>query len=134
METQTGVLYKSKMVHNATKWHTSNNLSKLNSKTTVEVRQRCPLSPVLLNIFLEKIMQKTLTPHCHHVSIGGRPLYNPQFADDIDLLEGNEEELTATTHRKAVENNLLLVVAWKSAPTKAFSSTTSSHGHPTIWG
>ena len=31
-------------------------------RTTVEVRQECPLSPVLFNIFLEKTMQKPLTP------------------------------------------------------------------------
>ena len=31
------------------------------------------------------------------VSIGGRPLSNLHYADDIDLLEGSEEELQQLT-------------------------------------
>ena len=82
---------------------------------TVGVRQGCPLPAVLLNtlIFLENIMQKTLTPQhifeydCFagnavedaeetgipllSVSIGGRPLCNLRFADNIDLLGGSIE-------------------------------------------
>ncbi|GFS27725.1 endonuclease-reverse transcriptase [Elysia marginata] len=54
-------------------------------KTAVGVRQGCLLSPVLFNIFLERIMQDTLHQHSPTISIGGRPIFNLRFADDIDL-------------------------------------------------
>ena len=43
-------------------------------KKIVGVHQRCLLSPILFNLFLEKILQET--PHDHHTSIstGGRPI------------------------------------------------------------
>jgi exonuclease III len=62
-------------------------------KMSIGVRQGCILSPTLFNIFLEKIMQETLDDHQTSISIGGRPLCNLRFADDIDLLAGSNEEL-----------------------------------------
>ena len=44
-------------------------------------------------------MQNKFTPHCRPVSIGGRPLYNLRFADDVDLLGDSEEELQQLTER-----------------------------------
>ena len=61
--------------------------------TKVEVRQGCLLSPQLFNIFLERIMQVTLQNHESSIKIGGRPISNLRFADDIDLLAGSEAEL-----------------------------------------
>lgn len=66
---------------------------------TIGVRQGCLLSPILFNIFLEKIMQDTLHNHLTSISIGGRPLCNLRFADDIDLMAGSNNELQDLTDR-----------------------------------
>ena len=52
-------------------------------KTTVGVRHRCLLSPILFNLFLESIMQKTFYDRSTTISIGGREICNLLFADDI---------------------------------------------------
>ena len=54
-----------------------------------------PLSPTLFSIFLERIMTDALEDHDGTVSIGGRTITNLRFADDIDSLAGEEEELTS---------------------------------------
>ena len=68
-------------------------------RTTVGVRQGCILSPVLFNIFLERIMQDTLSEHSTSISVGGRSVCNLRFADDIDLMAGSNEELQDLTNR-----------------------------------
>ena len=62
-------------------------------RTTVGVRQGCLLSPTFFNIFLERIMTDALEDHEGTFSIGGRTITNLRFADDIDGLTGEEEEL-----------------------------------------
>ena len=68
-------------------------------RTTVGVRQGCLLSPTLFNIFLERIMTDALGDHEGTVSIGGRTTTNLRFADDIDGLAGEEEELANLVER-----------------------------------
>ena len=68
-------------------------------RTTVGVRQGCLLSPTLFNIFLEGVMTDALEDHDSTVSIGGRTITNLRFADDINSLAGEEEELAKLTER-----------------------------------
>ena len=68
-------------------------------RTTVGVRKGCLLFPTLFNIFLERIMTSALEDHEGTVSIGGRIITNLRFADDIDGLTGEEEELANLVER-----------------------------------
>ena len=68
-------------------------------RTRVGVRQGYLLSPTLFNIFLERIMTDALEDHEGTVSIGGRTITNFRFADDIDGLAGEEEELANLVER-----------------------------------
>ena len=63
------------------------------------VKQGCLLSTTLFNIFLERIMTDALEDHEGTVSIGGRAITNLRFADDIDGLAGDEEELAKLVER-----------------------------------
>ena len=63
--------------------------------TAVRVRQRCLLSPTLFNIFLEQIMSDDQEDHDEKVSICDRNTINLRFADDIDALAEEEQELEA---------------------------------------
>ena len=64
-------------------------------RTTVGVRQGCLLSHSLFNIFLEWIMSDALEEHDRRVSIGGRNITNLRFADDLDAVAEEEQELEA---------------------------------------
>ena len=68
-------------------------------QTTIRVQQGCLLSPTLFNIFLERIMTDALEDDEGTVSIGGRTITNLHFADNIDGLAGEEEELANLVER-----------------------------------
>ena len=64
-------------------------------RTTAGVRQWCLLSPTLFNTFLERIVSDDLREHDGNVSISGRTITNMRFADDIDALAEEKQELEA---------------------------------------
>ena len=68
-------------------------------RTTIGVRQGCLLSPTLFNIFLERIMCEALDDYVGSVSIGGRLITNPRFADDTVVNAEEEEEAGVLTDR-----------------------------------
>ena len=71
---------------------------------------------ILINIFLERTMTDALEDHDGTVSIGGRTITNLHFADDIDGLAGEEEELANLVERldKASTANGMEISAEKS--------------------
>ena len=62
-------------------------------RTTAGVRQGYLLSPTLFNVFLERIMADALENHEGAFGIEGRKITDLRFADDIDGLAGEEEDL-----------------------------------------
>ena len=64
-------------------------------RTTVGVRRGCLLSPTRFNIRFEQITSDALEEHDGKVSIGCRNITNLRFADDIDALAEEEQELEA---------------------------------------
>ena len=55
--------------------------------------------PPIYNIFLGRIMTDALEDYEGTVGIGGRTITNLRFADDIDGLAGEEEELANLAER-----------------------------------
>ena len=68
-------------------------------RRTVGVLQGCLLSPTPFNIFLERITIDASEDHEGTVSIGGRTITNLRFADDIDGLAGEDEEVAKLVER-----------------------------------
>ena len=68
-------------------------------RSTVGIRQGCLLSPTLFNIFLKRIMTDALEDHGGTVSIGGRTITSLSFADNIDGLAREEEDLAKVVER-----------------------------------
>ena len=59
----------------------------------------CLFSPKHFNMFLERILTDAFEDHEGTVSIGGRTITNLRFADDIDGLARDEEELVNLVER-----------------------------------
>ena len=68
-------------------------------RAIVYVRQGCLLSVILFSLFPEKIMQETLHDHHTFIFLGGRPICNLSFANDIDLMGGSNGGLQDLTNR-----------------------------------
>ena len=68
-------------------------------RTAVGVRQGWLLPPTLFNMYLERITTDALEDHEGTVSIWGRTITNLCFADDIDGLAEEEEELAKLVER-----------------------------------
>ena len=66
--------------------------------TTAGVRQKYSLSPIMFNLLLEKIMRETLYDHHTSISLGGRPICNLRFVNDIDLIADSSVELKDLTN------------------------------------
>ena len=82
-------------------------------RTTVGVRQGCLLSLTLFNIFLERLMSDALEEHDRKLSIGGRNITNLRFADDIDALAEEKQELEALVE---IVEKPAQGIRWRSVP------------------
>ena len=86
-------------------------------QTTVGVRQECLHSSTFFHIFLRRIMEDALEDHEDTVSIRGKTVTNIRFADDIEGLAGEEEELATKppqpTARRSVPRR---PYCWQTTP------------------
>src|ERR1043165_7607201 len=57
------------------------------------VRQGCPLSPILFNIYIEEIVREMLEELEEGVKVGGKMVKALRFADDQAMLAGSQEGL-----------------------------------------
>jgi len=57
------------------------------------VRQGCPLSPLLFNIYIEELIREALENTKEGVKVGGKIIKALRFADDRAMLAGSESDL-----------------------------------------
>ena len=69
--------------------------------------------PPLFSNFLERIISDVLEEHYGKVSIGGRNITKLRFADDIDALAEEEQELEALVE---VSTKPAQGLRWRSVP------------------
>ena len=73
------------------------------------VRQGCPLSPILFNIYIEKIVREALEEVNEGIKVGGRQIKALRFADDQAMLAGGQEGLQKimdSLNKKSIEYDM----------------------------
>ena len=76
---------------------------------SLESDKRCLLSPILFNIFLERITTDAFEDHEINISFGRRTITNLRFADDIDGLAREEtvvEKLVERLHKASIDHGI----------------------------
>jgi hypothetical protein len=73
------------------------NGSKREAKIRQGVREGCPLSPFLFNLFIEHAIEEK-KDHIRGISINGKKFHSIRFANDIALLGNSEEEMSLMLH------------------------------------
>ena len=63
------------------------------------VRQGCPLSPLLFNIYIEEIIKEALEDLEEGIKVGGRWIRALRFADDQAMMAGSQEGLQTMMDR-----------------------------------
>jgi hypothetical protein len=68
-------------------------------------RQGCIISPILFNVYSEKIIENALTDRSEGIKINGVLINNIRYADDTALIAGTEEDLQILLDRATAECN-----------------------------
>ena len=72
------------------------------------MRQGCPLSPILFNIYIEEIV-RALEEVNEGIKVGGRQIKALRFADDQAMLAGGQEGLQKimdSLNKKSIEYDM----------------------------
>jgi hypothetical protein len=90
---------------------------RVDNQTTDEVqinrgiRQSCIISPILFNVYSERIIENALTDRPEGIKINGVLINNIRYADDTALIAGTEQDLQILLDRVMAEcNNMRLKI------------------------